>query len=375
MIELEGVHKAYPDGTRAVDGVSFAVPEGRVCVLIGPSGCGKTTLLRLVNKLLPLDRGTIRVAGRDITGEDGFRLRRRIGYAIQQVGLFPNMTIAENVAVVPSLEGWPRERIAPRVAELLALVGLLPEYSARYPHQLSGGEAQRVGVARALAADPPVLLMDEPFAALDPVMRERLQAEFLAIQGRLRKTVLLVSHDLDEALRMGDSLALMRAGRLEQFGTPGEILLRPATPFVREFLGGEHAFGRLARLPVSEALDPAWRAARSAGAPARQPHGPDTGSVFLDERGSARGWAPAPAGPVERALRPFPVQFAPETPVREALVALVRHDGQPGVVSAAGGRFLGVVTLRSIAALLAQAPAAENAPHPRAAQPGRAEKQ
>ncbi|MEE8554895.1 MAG: ATP-binding cassette domain-containing protein, partial [bacterium] len=261
MIELSEVHKTYPGGAEAVRGVSLTVPQGALCVLIGPSGCGKTTLLRLINKLLPLSGGAIRVAGRDIAGEDAVSLRRRIGYAIQQVGLFPHMTVGENIAVVPALEGWERRRIQERVAELMSLTGLPGAYAARYPRELSGGEAQRVGVARALAADPPVMLMDEPFGALDPVTRERLQDEFLAIQGRLHKTVLVVSHDMDEALRMGDRIAIMRDGRLEQEGTPAEILLHPATPFVREFLGVERAFAQLARLPVTMALDAEWAGA------------------------------------------------------------------------------------------------------------------
>ena len=324
MIELLDVRKTFfgaPGAAphRALDGVSLTVPGGRLCVLIGPSGCGKTTLLRLINKLVPLESGTIRIEGRDIAREDAVRLRRRIGYAIQQVGLFPNMTLAQNIAVVPSLERWPRERIAARVEALLDLVGLPRHYGARWPHQLSGGEAQRVGVARALAADPPLLLMDEPFAALDPITRERLQTEFLAIQSRLRKTVLLVSHDLDEALRMGDCIALMRAGRVEQFGTPAEILLHPATPFVREFLGGEDAFARLGAVPVSAALEHA----PSAGLP--QPESQD----------------------VTGALR-----FAPDTPVGEALLALAAQGQEAADVQAPGGSLLGKVTLRSLARLL-----------------------
>ncbi|MCZ6747663.1 MAG: ABC transporter ATP-binding protein [SAR324 cluster bacterium] len=312
MIELSEVHKTYPGGAEAVRGVSLTVPQGALCVLIGPSGCGKTTLLRLINKLLPLSGGAIRVAGRDIAGEDAVSLRRRIGYAIQQVGLFPHMTVGENIAVVPALEGWERRRIQERVAELMSLTGLPPGYAARYPRELSGGEAQRVGVARALAADPPVMLMDEPFGALDPVTRERLQDEFLAIQGRLHKTVLVVSHDMDEALRMGDRIAIMRDGRLEQEGTPAEILLHPATPFVREFLGVERAFAQLARLPVTMALDAKWAAAAE------------------------------PAG----------LSFAGNTPVKEALLAMAAGNVRAARVTGEGERSGGVVTLRSIAALL-----------------------
>ena len=319
MIELSEVHMTYPGGAEIVRGVSLTVPQGALCVLIGPSGCGKTTLLRLINKLLPLSRGAIRVAGRDIAGEDAVSLRRRIGYAIQQVGLFPHMTVGENIGVVPALEGWERRRIQERVAELLSLTGLPGDYAARYPRELSGGEAQRVGVARALAADPPVMLMDEPFGALDPVTRERLQDEFLAIQGRLRKTVLVVSHDMDEALRMGDRIAIMRGGRLEQEGTPAEILLH-GTPFVREFLGMERAFAQLARLPVTMALDAEWPGAA----------------------GDRRGDAAETVG----------LSFAGNTPVKEALLAMAAANARAARVTGEGERSGGVVTLRSIATLL-----------------------
>jgi osmoprotectant transport system ATP-binding protein len=259
MIRLEAVTKTFPEAARpAVDSLDLAVPEGTICVLIGPSGCGKTTTMRMVNRLIEPTSGRVLVAGEDVTGADPVRLRRTIGYVIQQVGLFPHMSVAENVATVPGLLGWPKPRIAARVEEMLALVGLDPrEFARRFPGELSGGQRQRVGVARALAADPPVMLMDEPFGAVDPVVRERLQSEFLGILRRLSKTIILVTHDIDEAIRMGDRLALMRAGRLVQYDTPDRILAAPRDAFTAEFLGLDRGLKRLALATAGEAAKPA----------------------------------------------------------------------------------------------------------------------
>ena len=245
MIELQGVSKNWPGGG-AVRDFSLQVPEGTCCALIGPSGCGKTTTLRLVNRLVEPDAGSIRIAGRDALAQDPVQLRRGIGYVIQEVGLFPHRRIGANVAVVPELLGWDAARTRARVEEVLALVGLDPaDYRDRWPHQLSGGERQRVGVARALAADPPVLLLDEPFGAVDPLRRAQLQQEVLALLKRLRKTVLLVTHDVQEAVLLGDSLALMRGGRLVQHAAPAEMLAHPANAFVADFLGADRALTRL----------------------------------------------------------------------------------------------------------------------------------
>ncbi|MCG7528733.1 ATP-binding cassette domain-containing protein, partial [Streptomyces sp. OfavH-34-F] len=246
MIRFEQVGKVYPDGTAAVDGLSFEVAEGELVTLVGPSGCGKTTTMMMVNRLIEPTSGRILVDGRDIAGTDPVKLRRGIGYVIQQVGLFPHRTVLDNTATVPSLVGWKRSAARERAAELLDLVGLDPgTYGSRYPSQLSGGQRQRVGVARALAADPPVLLMDEPFGAVDPVVRERLQSEFLKLQSRVRKTVLLVTHDIEEAVRMGDRIAVYGQGRIEQFDTPGAVLGSPATPYVAEFVGADRGLKRL----------------------------------------------------------------------------------------------------------------------------------
>jgi osmoprotectant transport system ATP-binding protein len=256
LITLEHVTKQYPGtGVVAVDDLNLHIPEGLTVALIGPSGCGKTTTMRMVNRLVDPTAGRILVNGEDVTHVDPVVLRRHIGYVIQQVGLFPHMTIAQNVAAVPNLLGWDRARIIRRTEELLQLVGLEPEEMLdRYPGQLSGGQRQRVGVARALAADPPVLLMDEPFGALDPIARTLLQAEFRQILRRVRKTVVLVTHDLDEATRLGDRIAIMRSGRIVQYDTPDAVLSHPADAFVENFVGIDRALVRLSLFTVGDAM-------------------------------------------------------------------------------------------------------------------------
>ncbi|MGZ4592924.1 MAG: ABC transporter ATP-binding protein [Actinomycetes bacterium] len=259
MIRLEGVSKRYPDGTVAVHELDLDVPDGNLVVLVGPSGCGKSTTLKMVNRLIEPTSGRILLDGEDVTSVNPVELRRRMGYVIQQIGLFPHQSIGANVATVPRLLGWDKKRVQARVSELLELVGLDPDrYINRYPHQLSGGQRQRVGVARALAADPPVLLMDEPFGAVDPIVRDRLQGEFVRLQKELRKTILFVTHDLDEAVRIGDRIAVFReGGHLEQYDTPATILGAPATEFVAEFVGNDRGLKRLAVTPVSlEDLEP-----------------------------------------------------------------------------------------------------------------------
>ncbi len=258
MIRLEHVTKRYEGADRpAVEDFTLDVPDGAVMVLIGPSGCGKSTTLRMVNRLIEPDSGTILLDGRDVRDMRLEELRRGIGYAIQGVGLFPHWSVHENIGTVPWLLGWDKSRIDARVTELLQLVGLDPaRYDEAYPDELSGGEAQRVGVARALAADPPVLLMDEPFGAVDPLTRDRLQREFLEIQARLRKTVLFVTHDIDEAVKLGDRIAIMRDGRLLQQDTPERVLAYPCDDFVAGFVGGERALKRLSLASVASVMDP-----------------------------------------------------------------------------------------------------------------------
>ena len=260
MIRLQGLSRSYstPRGTvTAVDDLTLEVADGETCVLLGPSGCGKTTTLRMINRLVVPTSGKIFIAGRDTDGIDPVALRRGIGYVIQQIGLFPNMTVAENIGVVPRLLGWNTARSRRRAEELLALLALEPvQFLDRYPNELSGGQAQRIGVARALAVDPPVLLMDEPFAALDPINREAIQDEFLRMQQTLRKTILFVSHDIDEAVKMADRVAIFRAGRLAQFGRPDELLARPADEFVASFVGRDRTLKRLRLIRVREVMGP-----------------------------------------------------------------------------------------------------------------------
>jgi osmoprotectant transport system ATP-binding protein len=258
MIRLEALTKVFPSshaGAASVDRVSFEVAAGETCVLLGPSGCGKTTTLRMINRLVVPTSGKVFIAGRDTDAIDPVELRRTIGYVIQQIGLFPNMTVAQNIGVVPRLLKWDAARMRRRAEELLAMLALEPsEFMDRYPNELSGGQAQRVGVARALAADPPVLLMDEPFGAVDPVNREVIQDEFLRMQKALRKTVLFVSHDIDEAVKMADRIAIFRLGRLEQYAAPDELLARPANDFVAGFVGSDRTLKRLRRIRVADVM-------------------------------------------------------------------------------------------------------------------------
>ncbi len=255
MISLQDVAKRYPDGTVAVNDLTLEVEQGQICALVGPSGCGKTTTMRMINRLIEPTAGTIRVAGEDVTSLDVQQLRRRIGYVIQNAGLFPHYTVRRNVATVCRLLGWEKARTAARVDEMLALVDLNPDrFGDRYPHQLSGGQRQRVGVARALAADPPVMLMDEPFGAVDPIARERLQDEFLALHERVRKTVVFVTHDIDEAVKLGDRIAVMKQGGfLEQYDRPAVVLGFPANDFVGDFVGSDRAIKRLRVSPIPAA--------------------------------------------------------------------------------------------------------------------------
>jgi len=254
MIRLDQVSKKYPDGTVAVRELSMSVAEGELVALVGPSGCGKTTTMKMVNRLIEPTSGRIFLDGRDVTHGDPVELRRGIGYVIQNVGLFPHRTIEQNVATLPELVGWPKNKRRERARELLELVGLDPaQHGPRYPHELSGGQRQRVGVARALAVDPPVLLMDEPFSAVDPVVRGQLQDEFLRLQDEVHKTILFVTHDIEEAVRLGDRVAVFaQGGVLEQYDTPAAILGTPGTNFVADFVGADRGLKRLSVTPISE---------------------------------------------------------------------------------------------------------------------------
>lgn len=365
MIRFEHVTKRYADGTTAVDGLSFEVVEGELVTLVGPSGCGKTTTMKMVNRLIEPTEGRIFLDGDDISAIDPVRLRRRIGYVIQQVGLFPHRTVLENTATVPHLLGWKRGKGRERAAELLDLVGLDPSvYGDRYPEQLSGGQRQRVGVARALAADPPVLLMDEPFGAVDPVVRERLQNEFLKLQEQVRKTVLFVTHDIEEAVRLGDRIAVYGQGSIEQFDSPATVLGAPATPYVADFVGADRGLKRLSVTPVEEGdldqppvvhLDDSLAAAterlRAEGA---------RWAVVLDGQDNLHGWIPAggsgagaeagsgarAGGTVRAHARRMEAWLPVGAPLKQAFATMLQHDaGWIAVIDAEStGRFLGVLT-------------------------------
>jgi osmoprotectant transport system ATP-binding protein len=294
VIEFRGVTKRFPDGTVAVDGLDLTVEAGKVTVFVGPSGCGKTTSLRMINRMIAPTEGTVTVDGRDVMSGDAAELRRGIGYVIQQAGLFPHKTIRDNIATVPLLLGWPKRRARARADELMEVVGLVPEMADRYPAQLSGGQQQRVGVARALAADPPVLLMDEPFSAVDPVVRESLQEELLRLQGELGKTIVFVTHDIDEAVKLGDKVAVFRTGGiLAQYDEPGVLLDRPADGFVDGFVGRDRGYRKLGflsdELPLTEL--PAVRV----GEPA-----PGGWTLVVDPEDRPLGWVHG-EGPVEEA--------------------------------------------------------------------------
>lgn len=358
MIRFEHVTKRYADGTTAVDDLSFEVGEGELVTLVGPSGCGKTTTMKMVNRLIEPTEGRIFLDGDDISAIDPVRLRRRIGYVIQQVGLFPHKTVLENTATVPHLLGWNRGKGRERAAELLDLVGLDPSvYGGRYPEQLSGGQRQRVGVARALAADPPVLLMDEPFGAVDPVVRERLQNEFLKLQAQVRKTVLFVTHDIEEAVRLGDRIAVYGQGRIEQFDSPATVLGAPATPYVADFVGADRGLKRLSVTPIEESdldqppvvhlddpLATATERLRSEGA---------RWAVVLDGRDNLHGWISATSaasatagGTVREHARRMEAWLPLGAPLKQAFATMLQHDaGWIAVIDKeSAGRFLGVLT-------------------------------
>jgi osmoprotectant transport system ATP-binding protein len=359
-VEFQHVTKRYDARAKgtpgAVNDLSLTVPAGKICVLVGPSGCGKTTSLKMVNRLIEPTSGQILIDGVDAASRDLTELRRSIGYVIQQVGLFPHQTIGENVGTVPRLLGWSRQRIRERSDELLGLVGLDPgRYRGRYPSQLSGGERQRVGVARALAADPPIMLMDEPFGAVDPIVRERLQNEFLRLQEELAKTILFVTHDIDEAIKMGDLVAVMQVGGLlAQFGPPTEILASPASEFVAQFVGVDRGLKRLSLARVGDLpLQPAiiGRDGDPAG-PARerildQPVFPYL--LLVDANDRPIGWLDAaeiPADGVLKADRAIPMSplLNRRTTLKDALSILLDADVQAGILVDRANKVQGLVT-------------------------------
>ena len=377
-VRYEHVTKRYPGQTTpAIQDLDLDVPAGEICVLVGPSGCGKTTAMRMVNRTVEITEGDILVGGTSVRDREPAALRREIGYVIQEVGLFPHRTVAANIATVPELLGWNRERREARVAELMNLVGLDPEFTERYPAQLSGGQQQRVGVARALAADPRVMLMDEPFGAIDPITRERLQNEFLRLHGEIRKTILFVTHDIDEAIKMGDRVAVLKeGGRLAQYATPAELLMAPADEFVEDFVGADRALKRLALMRVRD-ID-LWEAplafvgqatgeVRAKLEAAEVPH-----ALLVDSRRRPLGWLSERdlAGdlvPEHPDSSPDPVLDLDDV-MRDALAELLRSGAQYAPVVDGSGVVAGVLSIEIIAEFL-QSPKALTEEHPAAERP------
>ena len=379
-VSYEGATKRHGgSSTAAVDQLTLEVPAGEICVLVGPSGCGKTTAMRMVNRTVEMSAGDLLVGGESVRDKDPPQLRREIGYVIQQIGLFPHRTIAENIAAVPQLLGWKKERTRERAAELLELIGLDPELGDRYPAQLSGGQQQRVGVARALAADPLVMLMDEPFGAIDPINRERLQNEFLRLQAEIRKTVLFVTHDIDEAIKMGDRIAVMReGGRVEQYATPAELLMAPANEFVEDFVGADRALKRLALMRVRDIdlweapLAHVGQATTEVRAKLASPDVEVAYPLLVDGERRPLGWLS------ERDLAAEVVPHRPDRPLgpvlelddvmRDALADLLQGEAQYAPVVDHERRIIGVLSVEIISEFL-KSPEAKSDEHPAVERP------
>ncbi len=379
VVAFEHVTKRYggPDSVPAVNDLSLSIPAGEICVLVGPSGCGKTTSMKMVNRLIEPTSGRITIGGEDVMGLPAVQLRRRIGYVIQQVGLFPHLTVGDNVAVVPRLLQWEAARVRERVDELLELIGLEPgTFRSRYPNELSGGERQRVGVARALAADPPVMLMDEPFGAVDPIRRDRLQNEFLRLQEKVRKTVIFVTHDVDEAIKMGDRIAILqRGGVLAQYDTPAAILAHPASEFVERFVGADRGLKRLslARVGDLELIEavPVRAGENRADVRGRLARIDELDyALLVDDQDRPLGWIDqadlAGDGPISAdAATPGAPTVERETTLRDALSALLGSSVQLGVVVDDRERVIGLVSVDAIGeALRAPVASADGTEHP-----------
>ncbi|MFD8497636.1 ABC transporter ATP-binding protein [Amycolatopsis sp. NPDC059657] len=348
-IEFQGVTKRYPDGTVAVDDLSLTVEDGTITVFVGPSGCGKTTSLRMINRMVEPTGGKVLLDGKDVTESDPALLRRGIGYVIQHAGLFPHRTVLDNVATVPLLTGWDKAKARKRAAELLETVGLPASMGKRYPAQLSGGQQQRVGVARALAADSPVLLMDEPFSAVDPIVREELQDELLRLQTQLGKTIVFVTHDIDEAVRLGDKVAVMRVGgKLAQYGTPSDVLRHPVDDFVASFVGKDRGYRGLSFLSANGVVvkDVAKIEIGSTVASS------DGWRIAVNTDGQPRGWLP-PNSTVDGELAESDLVaggslYVQGTPIRGALDAALSSPASLGVVVDDDHKVIGVVTARQV---------------------------
>ncbi|MFQ5550632.1 MAG: ABC transporter ATP-binding protein [Gemmatimonadales bacterium] len=365
MIRLEGLSKTFESDrgiVHAVQDVSCEVATGELCVLLGPSGCGKTTVLKMVNRLIPRSAGKIFIDGRDIDTYDVIELRRHIGYVIQEIGLFPNMTVEENITVVPRMLGWAVTAQRERARELIRMVAMDESYLDRYPKELSGGQQQRVGLARGLAGDPPVLLMDEPFGAVDPINRESIQDEFLKMQAELKKTILFVSHDIDEAVKMGDKIAILRDGRLVQVGPPNNVLAIPVNDFVADFVGGDRELKRMWLIKVQAALDtevPIVRNSDTLKIAAGKMH--QTGcrfAVVVDENNRPQGFVIADERDTDGDRRcghvkyPLPKPITALSDLRTAVSRMFAGDTKWLAVVDEEGRFLGVITEQGITDVL-----------------------
>ena len=362
-LEFRNVNKQYAgQAESAIEDLSLTVPAGEICVLVGPSGCGKTTAMRLVNRLIEPTSGDILIDGVSVKDQSPAELRRHIGYAIQQIGLFPHTSVADNIGTVPRLLGWDKKRISARVDELLELVSLDPaDTRDRFPGQLSGGQRQRVGVARALAADPPLLLMDEPFGAVDPINRERLQNEFLRLQGRIRKTIVFVTHDIDEAIKMGDRIAVLKkGGKLAQYAEPGDLLAFPKDKFVEDFVGADRALKRLALQRVRD-IDlwtvPTLRAGEATSEVKRKQADADIDiPLLVDDSGKPLGWLSTRAFSGERVEADFRSKAEPivelDDVLRDALSDLLAHGTQYAAVVDERGAVAGALSLEVIARFL-----------------------
>jgi osmoprotectant transport system ATP-binding protein len=363
MIRFDAVSKEYPDGTVAVDALDLTAPSGQITVLVGPSGCGKTTSLRMVNRMIEPTSGTIWIDDQDITSVSATDLRRGIGYVIQHAGLFPHRTVVDNVATVPLLTGTGRRQARTRAIELLERVGLPASFADRYPAQLSGGQQQRVGVARALAADPPVMLMDEPFSAVDPVVRDQLQQEFLRLQEELGKTIVFVTHDIDEAIRLGDTVAVLAVGgRLAQVATPAELLATPADPFVAGFVGRDRGYRALGFVSAEVAVGPEPTVPLGAPLARARDVAVDDWVLVVDDADRPQGWlhlaahppggpGPAPGDAVTASRLNLGGTLAPVGgTLREALDAALSSPSGRGVVVDEAGRLVGSVSAPGVLA-------------------------
>ncbi len=360
MIELRKITKLYPGQIQpAVSNVSFTVPEGNTCVLIGPSGCGKTTIMKMINRIIEPTEGTVFINGKNATEMNPVKLRRTIGYVIQQIGLFPHLTIEQNIAVVPNLLGWDKLKIVQRVDELIALVGMDPDlYRNRYPRELSGGQRQRIGVARALAADPPVMLMDEPFGAVDPITRDRLQNEFLRLQQRLHKTIVFVTHDIDEAIKMGDQIVILQVGgQIQQIGTPDEILATPANDFVADFVGSDRGLKRLSLMRVHDLYQeyPSIQLSESTDSAIERMERLNVRSlVVLDRSRHVRGYITLSyarehkRGLVEDVMKALDAYTETQATLRDAFSEMLTSNIRQLPVVDDDDRYLGVVTMTAV---------------------------